>query len=175
MPDSLSDIERASVLTCLRWLVLLEIWRPAALSTISAAACYCRLACVFLAPGTDLFLEQPVHACMTVQLSCYSRPAFQDKLAFDEAVPGVSSFPDFYAKLLVQFEAASFGDGLFSAFVLLPLQRRFPAALRRLLFAEHAGALRYLQLPLKQVLLCANTLVQKIAIWCLLLCLIHFP
>uniref|UniRef100_UPI00358FA1AF RNA polymerase II-associated protein 1-like n=1 Tax=Myxine glutinosa TaxID=7769 RepID=UPI00358FA1AF len=151
VPDSLSDTERASALSCLRWLVLLEIWRPAALSTISAAACFCRLACVFLAPGTDLFLEQPMHACMTVQLGRYSRPAFQNRLVFDEAVPGISSFPDFYAKLLVQFEAASFGDGLFSAFVLLPLQRRFPAALRHLLFAEHSGALRYLQLPLKQL------------------------
>uniref|UniRef100_S4RLV8 RNA polymerase II associated protein 1 n=1 Tax=Petromyzon marinus TaxID=7757 RepID=S4RLV8_PETMA len=141
---------RAASVAALRWLLLLETWRHGALAGISAAAKLCRLTCVFLADDGSLFLDPPVRAGLAALLGLYCRPRALDALRLDGPVAGVPAFYDLYVELLEQFEAASFGDALFGAFVLLPLQRRFDVRLKLVLFGEHEGALRSLGVPIKQ-------------------------
>ncbi|XP_078720662.1 RNA polymerase II-associated protein 1 [Lampetra fluviatilis] len=141
---------RATSVAALRWLLLLETWRHGALAGISAAAKLCRLTCVFLAEDGSLFLEPPVRAGLAALLSLYCRPRALDVLRLDGPVAGVPAFYDLYVELLEQFAATSFGDALFGAFVLLPLQRRFDVRLKLALFGEHEGALRSLGVPIKQ-------------------------
>ncbi|XP_074853131.1 RNA polymerase II-associated protein 1 isoform X2 [Carettochelys insculpta] len=134
----------------LQWVLLLETWRARVLQNISAAAKLARLMCVFLTGG-DLFLEGPVHCYTAALLALYCQPKVLDSLELDAPLPGLASFHDLYISLLEQFEGVSFGDPLFGAFVLLPLQRRFSIQLRLAVFGEHMSTLRALGVSLKQV------------------------
>lgn len=143
-PDLVNTVTRN-----LQWILLLETWRLGVLHDIPAAAKLARLACVFLTGG-DLFLEGPVHSYTAALLSLYCQPKALDALELDIPLPGLFSFYDLYVNLLEQFEAVSFGDSLFGAFVLIPLQKRFSVLLRRLVFGEHVSTLRSLGIPLKE-------------------------
>lgn len=133
----------------LQWILLLETWRASVLQSIPAAAKLARLMCVFLTGG-DLFLEGPVHCYTAALLALYCQPKVLDSLELDAPLPGLASFHDLYISLLEQFEGVSFGDPLFGAFVLLPLQRRFSTQLRLAVFGEHASTLRALGVSLRQ-------------------------
>ncbi|NXX77856.1 RPAP1 protein, partial [Urocolius indicus] len=133
----------------LQWVLLLESWRAKTLQGIPAAAKLARLMCVFLT-GNDLFLEAPVHRYTAALLSVYCQPKALDSLNLDAPLPGLASFHDLYVNLLEQFEGVSFGDPLFGAFVLLPLQKRFSVHLRLSVFGEHTSVLQALGVPLQQ-------------------------
>ncbi|NXX46372.1 RPAP1 protein, partial [Tricholaema leucomelas] len=133
----------------LQWVLLLETWRAETLQSIPTAAKLARLMCVFLT-GSDLFLEVPIHRYTAALFSVYCQPKALDSLNLDAPIPGVASFHDLYISLLEQFEGVSFGDPLFGAFVLLPLQKRFSVHLRLSLFGEHTSILQALGVPLQQ-------------------------
>ncbi|XP_012621934.2 RNA polymerase II-associated protein 1 [Microcebus murinus] len=134
----------------LQWVLVLESWRPQALWAVPPAARLARLMCVFLV-DSDLFRESPIQHLVAALLSQLCQPQVLPSLNLDCPLPGLTSFPDLYANFLDHFEAVSFGDHLFGALVLLPLQRRFSVTLRLALFGEHVGALRSLSLPLTQL------------------------
>ena len=56
-----------------------------------------------------------------------------------------------YSSLVAQYAAVSYGDPLFSSYLLLPLQQRFSLLFRRCLWDEQPTVLRVLSLPLQQV------------------------
>ncbi|XP_021496256.1 RNA polymerase II-associated protein 1 isoform X1 [Meriones unguiculatus] len=134
----------------LQWVLVLESWRPEALWAVPPAARLARLMCMFLV-DSELFRETPIQHLVTALLARLCRPQVLPSLNLDCPLPGLSSFPDLYASFLEHFEAVSFGDHLFGALVLLPLQRRFTVTLRLALFGEHVGVLRALGLPLTQL------------------------
>nr|XP_013014294.1 RNA polymerase II-associated protein 1 isoform X2 [Cavia porcellus] len=131
----------------LQWVLVLESWRPKALLAVPPAARLARLMCVFLV-DSELFRETPIQRLVEALLAQLCLPRVLPSLNLDCPLPGLTSFPDLYASFLEHFEAVSFGDHLFGALVLLPLQRRFCVTLRLALFGEHVGALRALGLPL---------------------------
>ncbi|XP_058149940.1 RNA polymerase II-associated protein 1 isoform X2 [Dasypus novemcinctus] len=134
----------------LQWVLVLENWRPQALWAVPPAARLARLMCVFLV-DSELFRETPIQRLVAALLAHLCQPQILPNLNLDCPLPGVTSFSDLYASFLEHFEAVSFGDHLFGALVLLPLQRRFSITLRLALFGEHVGALRALGLPLTQL------------------------
>ncbi|XP_078190448.1 RNA polymerase II-associated protein 1 isoform X6 [Callithrix jacchus] len=134
----------------LQWVLVLESWRPQALWAVPPAAHLARLMCVFLV-DSELFRESPVQRLVAALLAQLCQPQVLPNLSLDCPLPGLTSFPDLYANFLDHFEAVSFGDHLFGALVLLPLQRRFSVTFRLTLFGEHVGALRALSLPLTQL------------------------
>ncbi|XP_053451830.1 RNA polymerase II-associated protein 1 isoform X3 [Nycticebus coucang] len=134
----------------LQWLLILESWRPQVLWAVPPAARLARLMCVFLV-DSELFRESPIQLLVAALLAQLCQPQILPSLNLDCPLPGLTSFPDLYANFLDHFEAVSFGDHLFGALVLFPLQRRFSVTLRLALFGEHVGALRSLSLPLTQL------------------------
>ena len=56
-----------------------------------------------------------------------------------------------YMLLLDQYEAVSFGDALFGCFVLVPMMQAHSVTLRRAVWGEHAGVLRTLSVPIREV------------------------
>ncbi|KAM7157842.1 RNA polymerase II-associated protein 1 isoform 2-T3 [Molossus nigricans] len=139
-----------TAMRALQWVLILESWRPQALQTVPPAARLARLMCVFLV-DSELFRETPIQRLVAALLTRLCQPEVLPNLNLDCPLPGLASFPDLYANFLEHFEAVSFGDHLFGALVLLPLQRRFSVTLRLALFGEHVGALRALGLPLTQL------------------------
>lgn len=134
----------------LQWVLVLESWRPEVLWAVPPAARLARLMCVYLV-DSELFRETPIQHLVAALLARLCQPQVLPNLKLDCPLPGLTSFPDLYATFLEHFEAVSFGDHLFGALVLLPLQRRFSVTLRLALFGEHVGVLRALGLPLTQV------------------------
>ncbi|XP_042798286.1 RNA polymerase II-associated protein 1 isoform X2 [Panthera leo] len=139
-----------TAMRALQWVLILESWRPQALWAVPPAARLARLMCVFLV-DSELFRESPIQRLVAALLARLCQPKVLPDLKLDCPLPGLTSFPDLYANFLEHFEAVSFGDHLFGALVLLPLQRRFSVTLRLALFGEHVGALRALGLPLTQL------------------------
>ncbi|XP_022085938.1 RNA polymerase II-associated protein 1-like [Acanthaster planci] len=142
----------SALVDTLRWIYMLETWRPQSLKMVPQTAKIARLFCVFLI-GSDLFLEDSVRHYLSPLLRLYTQPDYLKLVDFDVAVPGVSSFYDLFMELLTQYEAVSFGDPLFAHFVLLPMQQRFSVGIRKALWCEHADALRALNLPVAQLIL----------------------
>ncbi|XP_070698735.1 RNA polymerase II-associated protein 1 isoform X2 [Pempheris klunzingeri] len=139
-----------TVTHCLQWLLLLEVWREEALKVILPVAKLARLSCVFLC-SSDLFLERPVQRLTWGLYRLLTRQSRLDSLDLNVPPPGLASFQDLYTALLTQYEAVSFGDRLFGCWVLLPLQRRYSAAMRLAVFGEHVGMLRSLGVTLEQL------------------------
>ncbi|XP_006831958.1 PREDICTED: RNA polymerase II-associated protein 1 [Chrysochloris asiatica] len=139
-----------TAMRALQWVLVLESWRPQALGTVPPAARLARLMCVFLV-DSELFRETPIQRLVAALLARLCQPQVLPYLNLDCPLPGLTSFSDLYTSFLEHFEAVSFGDHLFGALVLLPLQRRFSVTLRLALFGEHVGALRALGLPLTQL------------------------
>ncbi|KAM4829813.1 RNA polymerase II-associated protein 1 [Thomomys bottae] len=134
----------------LQWVLILDSWRPEALWAVPPAARLARLMCLFLV-DSELFRETPIQRLVAALLARLCRPQVLPSLNLDCPLPGLTSFPDLYASFLDHFESVSFGDHLFGALVLLPLQRRFSVTLRLSLFGDHVGALRALGVPLTQL------------------------
>ncbi|XP_048188637.1 RNA polymerase II-associated protein 1 [Perognathus longimembris pacificus] len=150
-PSGLPPADAAGTATrVLQWVLVLDSWRPEALGAVPPAARLARLMCLFLVDG-ELFREAPVQRLVAALLARLCRPQVLPSLNLDCPLPGLTSFPDLYASFLDHFESVSFGDHLFGALVLLPLQRRFSVALRLSLFGDHMGALRALGMPLAQL------------------------
>ncbi|CAK6956948.1 RNA polymerase II-associated protein 1 [Scomber scombrus] len=139
-----------TVIHCLQWLLLLEVWREEALKVILPVAKLARLSCVFLCSG-DLFLEKPVQKLAWGLFRLLTRQSRLDSLDLNVPPPGLASFQDLYSALLAQYEAVSFGDRLFGCWVLVPLQRRYSATMRLAVFGEHVGMLRSLGVTLEQL------------------------
>ena len=73
----------------------------------------------FLNFFSDLFLDPTIRTltemCLTDVMSGFG------SLKFDDPIPGIDSFADFYTQLVDQFQAVSYGDKLFATFLMLPL------------------------------------------------------
>uniref|UniRef100_A0AAX7TTA7 RNA polymerase II associated protein 1 n=1 Tax=Astatotilapia calliptera TaxID=8154 RepID=A0AAX7TTA7_ASTCA len=136
-----------AVTHCLQWLLLLEVWREEALKVVLPVAKFARLSCVFLC-SSDLFLERPVQR---LTWGLFRLSTKLDSLDLNVPPPGLASFQDLYSALVSQYEAVSFGDRLFSCWVLLPLQRRYSTTMRLAVFGEHVGMLRSLGVTLEQL------------------------
>uniref|UniRef100_A0AAX7VFD6 RNA polymerase II associated protein 1 n=1 Tax=Astatotilapia calliptera TaxID=8154 RepID=A0AAX7VFD6_ASTCA len=139
-----------AVTHCLQWLLLLEVWREEALKVVLPVAKFARLSCVFLC-SSDLFLERPVQRLTWGLFRLLTRSTKLDSLDLNVPPPGLASFQDLYSALVSQYEAVSFGDRLFSCWVLLPLQRRYSTTMRLAVFGEHVGMLRSLGVTLEQL------------------------
>eukprot|EP00731_Ephydatia_muelleri_P027182 Em0019g55a len=111
------------VTTTLQTLFLLERLRPNAIRELPLGAKLARLLCVFLIDG-ELFLEKDVHNALSVLLRLYCTSEMQDRLDFSSPIPGLVSFYDLYSSVAAQFAAVSYGDPLFSSYLILPLQQR---------------------------------------------------
>ncbi|XP_072170727.1 RNA polymerase II-associated protein 1-like [Diadema setosum] len=153
---SLPPYIMAAVTDTLRWVFMLETWRPDSLKSIPLAAKIARLYCVFLTAG-DLFMEPSVHHYLSALFKIYTTSDNMKALNFDQKIPGLASFHDLYIAALSQYEAVSFGDPLFAHVVLLPLQQRFSVHLRKALWFDHIDVIRTLSLRPSQCLIPMET------------------
>ena len=100
----------------------------------------------------DMFLEPEMQRLLTVLLRSYlTPPGGVHRIDFSQTVPGLHSFSDLYSAFLDQFEAASFGNDVFSQYLLLPMLQRQPLTYRRNVWSEHPLTLRSVQLKPQQV------------------------
>lgn len=124
----------------LSWLTLL----PPSLPTPR----YLRLCTVLLSPGS-LFLYPNIHSLLHLHLtSLLSHGSGPD---LSQSLPGISSNLDLYQQMLDQFSAESYGDLLFSMYLVIPLSMSQPIAFRRILWTEKTEILPLIWLTPEQI------------------------
>uniref|UniRef100_A0A146L171 RNA polymerase II-associated protein 1 n=1 Tax=Lygus hesperus TaxID=30085 RepID=A0A146L171_LYGHE len=131
---------------CLKWFILIEEFSSDLLSNIKPAAKYCRLCCVFLA-GPDLFRD--VTPLLGLSLSFVT--CKYDELNFEEDIPGLSSFYDFYRDVLEQYAGVSYCDTIFGRYILVPLAQKHNVKFKKIVWSELATILRLLRTPMSEV------------------------
>lgn len=110
-----------------------------------------------LAPTVRFSRLVLVYLCDTVYLNdnvsfLLKRATFEliskyyKRFNFSSDLPGVSSFNDVFTSICECFVANSYGDEGFAICLLVPIAQRHDVHYRKLLWSEHAGALRYLRL-----------------------------
>ena len=118
--DKLDEIETRSVIISLQ-LVLVSLLRgrPKRLSDFDVAIHFSRLMTVFIA-SSSLFLESEVQDIMGLILVELLKDCRVPSFDRSRPVPGIDDMTDFYRQLVAQHAAVSYGNDLFSLFVLLP-------------------------------------------------------
>ena len=150
--EKLSETQTMQIAYALRWIFLLEFKKSKAMAIIPVTLKLSRLMCVFLT-GNELFMESVIHNHLAALLHLYTSNTSLEQMDFEQPIPGLLSFYDFYMSFLQQYEAVSFGDPVFSSYVLLPLQQRHNAMMRKALWSEHTAALRTLRVSVKDHLI----------------------
>ncbi|XP_049960500.1 RNA polymerase II-associated protein 1 [Schistocerca serialis cubense] len=142
---------------CLEWILILEYLRPSVLTSINITTRYCHLAKIFMS-ASDLFLEPRI----SILLESILREMLQhnSEIDFKSCIPGVSSFYDLYNDLLEQYAAVSYGNKIFGQFIIIPLQQRHGSSLKRLLWSEHVAVLRVLGIPIDQLMIPLEELLE---------------
>jgi len=117
---------------------------------------FTRLALVYLCDA--VYLNEDVSALLSKMISNLIQKHYAE-LNCNTEVPGLNSFIDLFTALCEEFCANSYGNDNFAMMLLIPLTQRQDVHYRKMLWSEHAVALRYLKLsreklsiPLKEYL-----------------------
>lgn len=135
---------------CLRWIYIYEKYFSSLASLISSTDKFCRLACLFLA-SDDIFFVPAVRTLLEASFKHFLTND-SNKLDFKKPVHGLSNFQDFYTQLLEQYQGVSYGDALFSNFILIPLMQKHNVQYRKLLWSEYAGIVQICSISKEQVI-----------------------
>ncbi len=68
-----------------------------------------------------------------------------ENLNLNKSLPDIISFYDFYQCLLTQYDSTSFGDYLFSMYIIVPLQQKYPVKYRQLFWSDFSHLFKYIR------------------------------
>lgn len=137
--------DKGSILTVLSLALIL----PDLTRRLSPTLRFSRLILVYLCD--TVYLDKDVSVLLAKVLS--NLLTRHRALDFQAELPGLSSFTDLFTALCEQFYSSSYGDNNFAATLLVPVAQRHDVHYRKLLWSEHAAALRYLKLSPEKLLL----------------------
>ncbi|TRY63779.1 hypothetical protein TCAL_05592 [Tigriopus californicus] len=126
----------------LQWIYICLLMRP--LTSIPEVTLhFSRLATLLLSNET-FFLDSVIGQWLSLDLTQVLRDT-QGLLDFSQAIPGIESAKEFYQELCGQYAAVSYGDKLFSLFLILPTSGK-NTHLRLTLWKDYTENLRLMQL-----------------------------
>ena len=111
---------------------------------LDVALHFSRLMTLFIG-SSSLFLESEVQAILRLILIELLKDGTVPEFLERRPIPGVEDMTDFYRQLVAQHAAVSYGDDLFSLFVLLPTGGR-NCRLKDILWIEHQDVLGALKI-----------------------------
>lgn len=138
--------DKDSVLTVLNLALIL----PHLMEKLSPTLRFSRLILVYLCD--TVYLNSDVSTLLLNVLSNLLK-RYHTRLNFRTELPGLSSFTDLFTALCENFCSSSYGDDGFAMILLVPVAQRHDPHYRKLLWSEHAAALRYLKLPPEKLVL----------------------
>ena len=141
-----NDDDKSAVLTVLS----LELVLPDLVEKLSQSLRFSRLVLVYLCD--TIYLNSDVSPLLTRAISTLLRDHHK-KLNFTADLPGLNSFTDLFTAMCEHFCSTSYSDYGFSMTLLVPIAQRQDVHYRKLLWSEHAGSLRYIRLPLEQLVI----------------------
>lgn len=117
---------------------------PELMERLSPSLRFSRLILVYLCD--TVYLNEDVSALLLRVMSDLLQ-RHHAELNFTIQVPGISSFTDLFTALCEEFCASCYGYDVFAMTLLVPLAQRHDVHYRKMLWSEHAVAVRYLRLP----------------------------
>jgi hypothetical protein len=129
----------------LKWIRFVEYIADDVQTNMSLSTRFCRVCCVFFCGDTFLELRDLLSDILRLLLKR------NDELDFSKAIPGLSSFYDFYRELCEQFASCSYGDQVFGLYLLVPLQQKHDVRLRLYFWSEQTAVLRFLTISNEQL------------------------
>ncbi|XP_011303494.1 RNA polymerase II-associated protein 1 [Fopius arisanus] len=124
-------------------LLTLEVTLPELFVDLSPTLRFSRLVLIYLCD--TLHLDENVKILLQKMIPKFLKE-FHKCLNFSSDIPGVNSFPDLFTALCEGFCANSYGDDGFAMVLMAPIAQRHDKYYRKILWSEHAGALRYIRL-----------------------------
>ena len=97
----------------------------------------------FMGPDSQ-FLNPELHELLSAQLCHFYAQNATHQFDFEATYEDKANFEPLYYLFVNHFEAASYGDELFSSLVLLPLAQKYDNKWRRRIWSEHVQAMRFL-------------------------------
>ena len=126
---------------------------------INPARRFVRLLYIYLLEA-DIFLDKQVRTMLYLiyfkyaKLSTPSRP-FLAHLDLDaRSIDSLLSFEDLYRALLANYDSTSFGDYVFSLYLVVPLQTAYSMKYRQIFWSDYSHLfkyLKYISLPLIKI------------------------
>lgn len=147
--DACNDDDKSVILAVLT----LELILPDLVEKLSQSLRFSRLVLVYLCD--TLYLIKDISALLTRAVTILLKNNYK-KLNFTVDLPGLNSFTDLFTAMCEHFCSTSYGDYGFSMTLLVPVAQRHDVHYRKLLWSEHAGLLRYIRLPLDQLVVPLN-------------------
>ncbi|KAK9297181.1 hypothetical protein QLX08_009046 [Tetragonisca angustula] len=141
-----NDDDKAAILAVLS----LELVLPDLVEKLSQNLRFSRLVLIYLCE--TLYLSNDVSALLTKAMTTLLKDNYK-KLNFTIDLPGLNSFTDLFTAMCEHFCSTSYGDYGFSMTLLVPIAQRHNVHYRKLLWSEHVGLLRYVRLPLEQLVI----------------------
>ncbi|XP_011296625.2 RNA polymerase II-associated protein 1 [Musca domestica] len=97
----------------------------------------------FMGPDSQ-FLDKEVNQLLRQHLLKFYKDCEKVEFQFDAEYHGKCKFENLYVLFLDHFQAASYGDELFSSLVMVPLAQKYDNKWRRRVWSDHVSALRFL-------------------------------
>jgi hypothetical protein len=137
----------ACIANCLKYIYLLEAYHSDYLDmSLSHTRRYVRLLYVYLFES-EVFLDRQIVTYLYLILFKYANDARKplEKLNFAEKIDEIISFYDFYQNLLTHYDAASFGDYVFSLYLIVPLQQVYNVKYRQLFWSDFSHLFKFIK------------------------------
>lgn len=99
----------------------------------------------------DEFLKPDINALLKKHVKKFFEQARSKKLELEKEFDGKCKFENLYVLFLDHFQGASFGDDTFASLVMVPLAQKYDAKWRKMVWSEHAVALRFIGITDDQV------------------------
>lgn len=141
-----NDNDKTVVLTVLS----LELILSDLVEKLSQTLRFSRLILIYLCD--TLYLNNDVSILLTKVVTTLVKDNYK-KFNFTIDLPGLNSFTDLFTAMCEHFCSTSYGDYGFSMTLLIPIAQRHDVHYRKLLWSEHIGLLRYIRLPLEQLII----------------------
>jgi hypothetical protein len=130
---------------CLKFVYLIQVYFSDVIdSTVELTVQYQRLLYIFLFDST-IFLDSQIEMFLYLIFLRFVNKRDILKLNFNQKIEGILSFYDFYQALLVQYDATSFGNYVFSLYLILPLQQSLPVRYRQLFWSDYHHLFKYIK------------------------------
>ncbi len=134
------------VLYALAFLHNCELHRPKFACNIPISIKYTRLLGIFMGEH-ELYKDVNVSFYLYLLLKHYVQDTKQiDQCDFGIQIPGIISFYDYYKYALETYESTSYGNRLYTLFILVPIQQHCPQIYRQLLWSDFVHIFRFCQL-----------------------------
>ena len=148
----------STVCNCLKFVYLLEMYFGDYLDLrIETTLRYVHLLFVYLF-DSDVFLDKQILTYLYLIYLKYSgdKKMPLENFKLDLKIPGLMSFYDFYQYLLTHYDATSFGDYVFSLYLIVPLQMNYHVKYRQLFWSDYFHLFKYIKFDCESTKLLIN-------------------